>query len=45
MDSDLKMPLTTEEAEIRSYLINEGILSEEVMQRYLQPFWCEEPYK
>lgn len=44
-DPDLKMPLTTEETEIRSYLMNEGILSEETIAEYLQPFWCEEPYK
>lgn len=45
MDSDLKMPLSPEEAEIRSYLSNEGNLSEEVMMQFLRPFWYEEPYR
>lgn len=45
MDPDLKMPLNAEEEEIRSYLLNDGSLSEEMIERYMQPFWSEEPYK
>lgn len=45
MDSDAQMLLTTEETEIQSYLLNEGNLSEEVLQHYLRTFWLEEPYK
>lgn len=45
MDSDLKMPLTSEEADIRSYLSNESNLSEEAMQKYLEAFWSKEPFK
>ena len=44
MDSDLKT-LTEEEVEIQSYLLNEGTLSEDTIQKYLQPLWLEEPYK
>lgn len=45
IESDIKTPLTTEETEIQSYLLNEGSLSEDIMQKYLQSFWSEEPYK
>ena len=38
MDSNLKMPLSPEEAEIQSYLSNEGNLSEEMMIQFLRPF-------
>ena len=45
MDPDVKVPLTVEEAEIRSYLLGESDLSEELMQQFLKPFWLEEPFK
>lgn len=41
----MKVPLTTEETEIQSYLLNEGNLSEEILQKQLQRFWLEEPFK
>ena len=44
-DPDLKLPLTTEEEDIRSYLLSEGDLGEEILEQYLRPFWYQEPYK
>ncbi len=44
-ESDLKMPLTDEEGEIRSHLLNGDLLSEETILKYLEPFWFDEPYK
>lgn len=41
----MKVPLTEEESEIQSYLLNEENLSEEMLQKYLEPFWMEEPFK
>jgi hypothetical protein len=41
----VKVPLSTEEMEIQTYLLNEGTLSEELLQQHLQRFWLEEPFK
>ena len=45
MELNLKMPLTEEELEIQSYLLNEDHLTEEVILKHLEQFWFEEPYK
>ena len=45
LDPDIRIPLSDEEAEIQSFLLNGENLSDETLQKYMEPFWSSEPYK
>lgn len=45
LDPDIRIQLSDEEAEIQSFLLNGENLSDETLQKYMEPFWSSEPYK
>ena len=45
LDSDVKVALTENEMEIRSYLIHNEPLSEETIEKFANIFWNSEPYR
>ena len=45
LDADVKVALTENEAEIRSYLIHNEPLSEETIEKFANIFWNSEPYR
>ena len=45
LDADVKVALTENEAEIRSYLIDNEPLSEETIEKFANIFWNNEPYR
>ena len=45
LDADVKVPLDSDEAAIRSYLMHGDPLQEGTIEKFTLQFWKDEPYK
>lgn len=44
-EDDTVVPLTEEEESIRGYLTNDEALADEIIEKFINQFWFEDPFK